>query len=138
MSFAAEDKAIVGRFQTAWAAHQATYPAKYDGSPFTQPSGAWVALTLLSGNGERIELGAGGQARFAGVIVVQIFVPESGGVRLAKTIGDLVKAVFKEVQFSTESGGLITTYQTSLRRTGQEGSFIQFNAVTPYKREEAA
>lgn len=138
MGFAAEQQALKGAFLTGWAANQSTYPAEYDGSPKVTRTGAYVVFTVLPGRGERIELGSGGQARFAGVVIVQIFIPEGGGVQLALTIADLVVPILKEKQIATSSGGLITTYQTSVQRVGQEGSWIQYNAVTPYKREEAA
>jgi hypothetical protein len=137
VSFVAEDKAISGRFQSAWDA--GAYPAKYDGISFTQPEAApWVALVLLSDDDpELAELGEFAETRYTGAIVVQIFVPENDGVRKAKEIADLVRPIFNRKQFFTETNGLITTYQTGLRRVGQSGGWIQFNATTLYKREEA-
>lgn len=136
-AFASEGKALKAAFIAGWASYASTYPVKYDGSPFTQPSGAWVAFFVLRGDGERLELGTGGLSRYPGLVMVQIFVPESGGIRLAEDIGDLVKGVFHEQPFTTESGGRILCRQTSLRRAGQEKALLQFNAVTPYQRDEA-
>lgn len=144
MMFAQERAAIEGRFQGAWNA--ATYPAQYEGVPFSPPdAAAWVALTILTGDGVRVELGEGGRSRWAGVIIVSIFVPPNGVVdgvntlssaKKASDVADLVKAIFHEVQFTTTSGGLITTWQTSVRRVGISGGWLQYNASTPFKREE--
>ncbi len=137
MGFEAEEKALKGAFLTGWAANQSTYPAKYDGSPKIDTSGAYVIFSVLPGDGARLELGDTGNSRWVGIVIVQIFVPEAGGVRVAGTVGDLVKAIFHDQQFTTDTGGKILCRQTSLRRAGQEGARIQYNAVTPFQRDEA-
>ncbi len=138
-SFEKERKAIESRFQSNW--NEVTYPVKWEGIPFESPGAApWVALVILPGQGLRKELGAAGLARYPGTIIVQIFIPPNDptlGSRKAAQMGDLVKDVFNEAEFTTESAGQIWCRTTSLIKVGVQAGWLQYNAQTPYERDEA-
>jgi hypothetical protein len=141
--FTAEHKALEVAFQAGWAAHQATYPAAYANVPFTPPaSSPWLRFTILSGEGNQIELGEDGMSRFPGALVAQIFVPKDTGERTARAIADLLDLIFKRQSFQTDTGGRVVcetpsfitvpATDTQLEKDGWE----QFNWSCPYRRDE--
>lgn len=143
--FAAEEKAIQARFAALW--NQGLYKVKWQGAHFDQPAGAkWVALVLLPGRGERVDLGSSGNPRFryAGLVYVQCFCPESlasSGQPSARAqaldLADLVPPIFHELTLTTESGGRILFRATSVEDVGvDKAGLYQVNAVTPYVRDE--
>lgn len=130
MSFKDEVKAIESRLLANWA----TTPIRFEGVPFTEPSSAYVALTVLTGEGVQISLGDVALRRWPGVIVIQIFVPELSGTRQAKTYADSLGAIFDRAQFSSDNSGVISCRTPSVETIGMLEGWWQVNVLIPYRR----
>jgi len=134
MSFADERKAIESRFQQNWTGA----PVKYENAPFPDTADAYVALFVLEGEGEQISLGDAPLRRWAGVIVVQVFVPERSRTNQALVYADSVRAIFERQEFASGASGLIRCRVTSVKKVGVRDGWYQVNASTPYIRDKAA
>ncbi len=149
MSFSAEQQAIEERFSAGWAAQVTDFPAAYGDAPFKAPSaGPWVRLSVVRGGAEQVELGRLSVAvlhRYAGIVFVQLFVPQSSSERpdrVAARVADLVAGVFARREILTSSGGLLRFRATELSPAPlleKAGSgTLQYSIQTPFTRDEDA
>jgi len=116
MSFEDERRAIEGRF----AANFTALAIKWENQPFDIVNDtAYVALTILTGAGHQASLGgASALQRYAGVIQIDIYVPEDTGTKVAKQHADTIESIFRQVQFSAGSSGTIFTRTPSIKTLG--------------------
>lgn len=131
MSNATEAAAIRSRFSTEWSD---TTPIAWPNVSYTPtPGTAWVRLTILPADASQVELGAVGSRRFrhAGVIVVQVFVPENTGDGTVQTLAAQAAAVFRGVTV-----GEIRYGAPRVRTVGNDGAgWYQVNVECPYSRD---
>jgi len=134
VSFEDERRAVETRFSGAYS----STPVKYENAIFDQPNNSsWVALTLLSGGGINASIGTTRPVkRFSGIIQIDIYTPEQGGTKAARDLGDLVAAVFDNVQFSVGSSGTITTRVPSLSTMGVQNGWYHAVVSVAYHRDK--
>jgi hypothetical protein len=130
MSFEATRVAIESRVQTNWT----TTPIKFENVPFKETKDAYVALFILEGEGQQVSLGTPATRRWPGVIIIQVFVPEDSGTKLAKTYADALAAIFDRVQFSSGNSGTISCRIPSVETVGAKDGWHQTNVTVPFKR----
>lgn len=131
MSFADERAAIEARFAANWS----TTRVKYENTQFEQPRTAWVALFILNGDGRAISIGNDPLHRYAGVISVQVHVPESSGTQTGRAYADTIAAIFRNRQFSNGSSGTITCRVPSIGIPVVRDGWYQINVTCPYQRD---
>lgn len=133
MSFANERAAIESRFAANWT----TTRIKYENTQFEQPKTAWVALFILNGDGQQISLGLSPNPlhRYVGVIMVQIFLPESSGTQTGRAYADTIASVFRRAQFSNGSSGTITCRTPSISPGNLRDGWFQINVTCPFQRD---
>lgn len=141
MSFVDERKAIESELNNNWT----TTPIQWENVPFSVPLSngvqqPYIALFLLTGEGEQIDLGTVPLYRWAGVIAIQIFVPEhnTSGPGLASQYAETLKAIFLRKQLSTGSSGRILTRVPSMDNQGVVSGWYQINLNTEYVRDHTS
>lgn len=132
MSFADTLKAVESRLQTNWT----TTPIKFQNVPFNETATAYVALFLQDGEGLQISLGTVALRRWAGIIIVQVFVPETTGTSVARGYADTIGAIFDRVQFSSGNSGVISCRTPSIETIGLRDGWWQVNVTIPYRRNK--
>ena len=130
--FAEEAKAIETRLAAGWT----TTPIRYDNAPFPETTAPYVALFILDGDGNQISLGAVALRRWVGLIVLQIFVPQDTGTRLAKGYANTLGALFDRAEFPVENGGLIRCRVPSIAEIGIRNGWNQLNVTIPFTRDK--
>lgn len=132
MSFAAERAAIESRLAANWT----TTSIKFENTRFEQPrETAWIACYILNGDGNQISLGDNPLHRYAGVIMVQIFVPESSGTQTARGYADTIAAIYRRQQISNGSSGTITCRTPSISQGIPKDGWYQINVMCPFQRD---
>ena len=141
MSFVDERKAIESELNDNWT----TTPIQWENVPFDIPSSSgvlqpYIAMSLLPGEGEQIELGTVPLYRWVGVIVIQIFVPEhhTSGPGLASQYAETLKAIFLRKQLSQGSSGRILTRVPYMSVQGVVEGWYQVNLNTNYVRDQTS
>jgi hypothetical protein len=136
----AELKTLESTFTAGWDA--TTYPVVLGDDPFKGPAlASWVRFAVMHGTSDRRDLGTS-VARFnhPGVITVQCFLSQQGTTSphwLAAQLRAVVRELFQEKEFTTETGGQVLTYTTSIKRVPPEKSWQRYNITTPFLRIEA-
>lgn len=103
MGYASERKLIEVHFQSSWkdGAGDALTPVVFDlqSGDFEDTEEPWVRLSILSGIGEQMTVGAPGNNlhRHAGIVAIQINTPVGSGSEESRTLADKVEAVFMNV-----------------------------------------
>ena len=132
--FAAERQAIEARM----AANFNTIPVRYENAPFREIKTAYCALFVRRGDGHQITLGPVPQLnRWAGLIIVQIFVPEDTGTHAAAGYADSIADVFRRQEFSVTGSGLIRCRVPNVQEVGTRNGWYQMNVTTPYIRDKS-
>jgi len=133
MSWADERRAIETLFGTAWGT---TTPVQYDNVEFRQPTTAWARFTILDGQGQQISLGSTAYHRWAGVVVVSIFVPAQTGTATARGYADTAAEALRRVVTSYGSSGTIEFGTPYMERVGgeTETDWFQINVTCPFRR----
>ena len=134
MSFADERRAIEARFAAAFT----VLPVAYENQKFAPPANAaWVALTILPGEGRQVTIGgAGARQRYAGVIQVDVYVPEETGTATARGHADTIETVYRQVQFSAGASGTITTATPFIVSRGIEDGWYRLVVSIAYRRDK--
>lgn len=132
MSFEDTRKAIESRLASNWT----TTPIRFENVPFTETAVPYVALFILDGEGKQISLGTPSLQRWAGLIVVQIFVPQDTGTKTARTYADAIGAIFDRQQFASGNSGTIRSRIPSIRRIGITHGWDQTNVTIPFIRDK--
>jgi hypothetical protein len=130
--FADERIAIEKRFHDTWT----TTPIVWGNVPFAEQTGPYVALFILDGEGHQVSLGTPALRRWAGVIIVQIFVEQDTGTKLARQYADTIGAIFDRAQFSYGSSGTIRCRIPSITPVGIENGWFQINVEIPFIRDK--
>lgn len=133
--FAAERTAIESRFSDNFSAVTADR-IKWENIPFAEPtSGTWVALTILSGDAVARSVGASNvMRRWAGIIQIDVHVPEDTGTATARSAADSAAAVFQDVTITIASGHKIVGRTASLTDRGVIDGWHTFIVSVPYRR----
>lgn len=125
-------KAIENRLQTMYS----TTPIKFEDVNFRETGSAYVALTILMGDGQRIALGdENPETRFPGVIMIQCFVPEGTSTLPALELADEIAAIFHESRFSLGNSGTIRCRTSSVEKQPTRDGWTQANVTTPFVRD---
>ncbi|MDF1685360.1 MAG: phage tail terminator-like protein [Parvibaculaceae bacterium] len=120
--------AIQGRFQTQWAG---ATDVGYDGHDFTPPEDAnSVRLTIVDGAGFNRSIGSPGSnlVRYAGSILVQIFVPGGEGAKTVRGLADDVAAIFRNATFDGVRCGI-----SQVQGRVEEPPFLQWTLSIPFQ-----
>ncbi len=131
MSFADTRQAIESRF----AANFTALPVWYEGAPFDPPKTGYVRLTILGGDGAQISTGASPLHRYAGVIMIDVFMPEETGTATGWAHCDTIEAIFRKVQFSAGNSGTILCRTPSARTLPAESGWQPFQVSVPFQRD---
>lgn len=134
MSYADEERAIHERLATNWT----TTPIKYGSAPFTEPSAThWIAIWIQNAEAQQIDLGVSNPlVRHLGRIVMQIFAPESVGVRVSKQYADTLGAIFAGQQFSAGNSGTIRCRRATVVSVPPQHGWSQINVEIPFSRDK--
>ncbi len=128
--------AIENRLATNWA----TTPIRYwsSGVPFDpKPGVAYIALQITDVTGNQVSLGSGSQLhRYAGLIILQILVPERGGPKVADQYCDTLDDLFRRATFSHGSSGTIVCRTPQKTVVGVQDGWYQVNLVVPFRRDK--
>ncbi len=128
VDFEDAQKSIETRFSTLWGT---TTEIAYDNVEHTPgpTTISWVRLNVLTG--DSIVAGLAGSVnlyRNVGVIVVQVFVKEGEGVRVALLLADTAAAIFR----GTQVDGVL--YRApSVERIGPSDGWYQINVNIPFQ-----
>lgn len=99
MSHVTLNTTVESTFATAWGS---TTTVAYDNVAFTPPVGSsWVKIYVKEGDSQKITLGESPQTRRTlGTVFVDIFTPIGTGSKAARTYGDSIKTIFKDLRVS--------------------------------------
>lgn len=138
MSFEDERNAIESRFAANFTALAANR-IKWENATFKEPNnGSWVALTILSGDAQQIDLGSPNALhRYVGIIQIDVFVPPDTGTAGARALADDIEPIFRNVQFSAGTSGTITTRAPSYRPIGLDGGWFHGVVSMAYYRDKS-
>lgn len=127
--FAAERTAIERHFASNWT----STPIKFENAPFRQPRTAWVALTVLSGSGRRVD--TEDNKRWVGVAQVDVHRPTGSGMNALRVDVDALDAVFRNKQ--VVFGGVTITFSTpyAVYPDGPEGGWETAVVSVPFTRD---
>ena len=132
--FAAERQAIESRM----AANFTAIPIKFENVAFQEIQTAYCAIFVRRGEGHLITLGPAPQLqRWAGIIVVQVFVPEDTGTQTIAGYADSIAAVWNRQEFSAGASGLIRCRVAKVDTNGTRNGWYQMNVTTPYIRDKS-
>ena len=133
--YAAERQAIEARLTDNFSA----IPIKYENAPFKETAAAYCAIFVRRGEGHQITLGPAPQLnRWAGLIIVQVFVPEDTGTQTAAGYCDSIADVFRRQEFSAGASGLIRCRVPNVETIGTRDGWFQMNVEVPYIRDKSA
>jgi len=131
MGHSTDAQTIRQRFDTEWPLAQPGVRYTFGDVEFSPPENeAWVQLHILSGEQRQVSMGKYRRFRRIGVVMVQIFVPAGSGDGEARELADSVTAIFEG---RTVNGVIFRG--TGLNRVGVTGSWVQWNAATPYQAD---
>lgn len=131
--FEAERQAIESRLE----ANVTAIPIRYENIPFEETKDPYCAVFVRRGAGNQISLGDGAQLqRWAGVIIVQVFVPADTGTKPAAAYADMIAAVFNRQEFSVPGSGLIRCRVAHSETVGVRNGWFQINVTVPYRRDK--
>lgn len=125
-------QAIEERLSTLWT----TTPIRYQNAPFQETANPYVALFILDGDGEQISLGTPALRRWAGVIMLQVFVPEDTGHAQARSYADSLGALFDRAQFSVNGSGTIRCRMPSMTPSETHEGWYQVTVAIPFIRDK--
>lgn len=132
--FAAERQAIESRL----AANFTAIPIQFENVPAPASKDPYCALFIRRGDGHQISLGPSPQLqRWAGLIIVQVFVPEDTGTQEIATHADNIAAVFNRQEFSSGASGLIRCRVAKVETIGVRNGWFQQNVTIPYSRDKS-
>lgn len=131
--FADERQAIENRFAANWT----TTSIKWDNVPFPEMASSYVALSILTGGGERITIGnSNPRHRWAGVISIKILTPEDSGNAVARVYADTIAGIFRDAQFSAGTNCTITCGTPAIKPGAVVDGWYVINVVVPYRRDK--
>jgi len=134
--FEEERRAIEGRFKNAWGAKT---PIRMDNARWKdldpEETPAYVALFIVNGLGQQIELRETALVRFNGQIIVQVFTKERTGNSRARKLANDVADVFRRADFARGSSGRIRCRIPTIVRVGDNNGWYQLNVSTPFMRD---
>lgn len=128
-----ERKAIEQRLGANWT----TTPIKYENAPFKETQASHVAVFIRRGDGLQASLGTAPLRRWAGLIIVQIFVTLGTGTQTALAYASTIAAIFDRQEFSTGASGLIRCRVPAVAFVGEKQGWYQTNVTVPYIRDKA-
>lgn len=145
MSFEDQRKAIYQRFSTQWAltSYAATVPVVYENQPYKDTkgndvhvsTGPWIFISIQDGEGNQAGIANNPLLRYAGIILVQIFVREGSGISESRKIADVIEPIFRRVQLLYGNSGYITCGIPYTSYTGTQDGWYQRNLIIPFSRD---
>lgn len=95
-------------------------------TPSAQPKNSpWVRATILNQDDTFGTLGVGGLDRVDGIMQLDVFVPKGGGDRVALTIIEELKAVFKRGAALSGASGQVRILSASVAQGDEEEFYSQ-------------
>lgn len=131
-AFADERRAIEERLSANWSAT----PIRFENVPFQEIQNDYIACFIRSGEGRQISISNTPLTRFAGVIIIQIFVKADKGTQQARLYADQLDPIFRNQTFSAGVSGLIRCWLPSLVPVGTAHGWYQMNLEIPYWRDK--
>jgi hypothetical protein len=132
MSFSDERIAIEKRLNDRWT----TTPIAFENVPFSAPNdGSYVALDLLTGDGQQQDIASNARHRFVGVIQVRVVVPAHQGSSTARGYADTIAGYFRGATFSHGSSGDIVCRTPSINQLGITDGQYTLAIRIPYYRD---
>lgn len=126
---------IERRLEAGWT----TTPIHYYTSnmPFIERDVPYIALNIEEGAARQVSFGNGVQMhRYDGIIIIQIFVKERTGARLATQYASTLSDLFRSAQFEYLLSGMITCRTPEPRIVGVQAGWFQLNVEVEYKRDK--
>lgn len=104
---------------------------------FCEPEGEiWIRISIREGEARQASLGNYTiLKRYAGSILIDIFIPNETGTREGREIADEISSIFDRKQFSYGSSGTIITRITSAQDVGLHEGWYQISCTTNYHRD---
>lgn len=105
-----------------------------DNDEFKEPEDiTWVRLTVRSRPTNQETLGIEGNRKFlrAGVVFIQIFVPEDSGTFEADTLAEKIRVMLEGTRFDG-----LWFYETQIREQGSDGKFYSILTESLFNYEQ--
>lgn len=132
--FADEQTAIEERFKTLWGA---TSPVKWENVNWSEPKAvtAWVALTIVTTEGNQIELRERALHRYGGIVIVQVFQKSNSGTKEARKLAGKVADIFRRASIQYGESGLLRFRTPAIAPQPPNNGWFQLNVNCPYIRD---
>ena len=95
------------------------------------PPSPFIRLSIKHGDTALLGCGLPKYQRSIGVVIMQVFVPEGQGDKLALQIVDEICTVLDNVDIST-----VRFQSTRVKEVGVAGGFYQLNTLTPFTSDK--
>ena len=133
--------ALETRLKNSWGN---TTPIRWENVRFDPPMDVnknprpYIACLIKNGRGSDITLGSDNPwTRWEGMVIVQIFVPEFIGTKLATQYAETIKNIYlalpRNIQYL--NSGIIRLYAPYAVETGVVGGYYVVNVTTPFRRD---
>lgn len=143
MGFSSERAALENFMISAWSTAGNPCPLLFENSNFPEPTGVtWARFVIRPASTSLASIGSPTKyhKRTHGVVMLQIFVPESAGSDVGLVLADTFAAAF-DLQTITLSDGVIRFYASCADREKDAASpmrdtgFFMINVNLPYMRD---
>lgn len=105
----------------------------YEGKDFTPPaSGKWAAIFNLRAGTSVASLGVSGQDEHAGVLQIDVSVPENTGTGTLLTDADALRAYFVAGTYFTYSGQSVLVRHCDVSSIRQVDGYLRISASVTY------
>lgn len=111
---------------------------KYENQAFTMPTTeTWAALTIVTAEGNKIDLRENALHRYGGIVIVQVFQKERTGTGAARELAGRVAEIFREQELCDDAleCGLIRFRTPAVLTIGLVNGWYQMNVNCPYIRD---
>jgi len=132
MTYDAQRNSVQSRFDTQFKVAHPGVAVFYDNlKSADKPESGYVQLSILNGDSFLRGLGLTKLYRYAGVISVDIYLPQKTGIKIADQYADTIDNIFRGQSFD----GLLCR-ATQRNDIGIEGNFWRTNVSIPFQRDE--
>ena len=114
-------------------------PVQYENQPFVQPVGSpWARLSITGGTDTGMDVG-GDYGREIGILYLQVFVPEGGGVEPFNTSAALFASIFNLQTFNITNGYIVFKRSSRIAVGKDEATgMFQRNCSIEFRRDTFA
>ena len=124
------------KFDTDWTASPIDWENVTESAALVAAKNAkspWVRFVIRDGDGARMTIGAPSRVnRYAGVLIIQIFVAQNTRTATARGYADAAAAIWDSYAGEPD----LEFGPASVTTVGENGGWFQVNATTPFKNDE--